>query len=134
MQLIGNHLLSSHTARRHIQRTVHWLEKCFIPSTITLERRVADQVCIGVLKRKNEAEGKAIVKVKASKETALALTIHAEQDIGGLEEECMVLKTADKVESRMDNKTKRKLQKNSKIGTQNGNVHPTKKQETMPTW
>jgi hypothetical protein len=136
MKSIGNRLLSSHTARHHIQRTVHWLEKCFIPANITLKRQVADQVCIQVLERKIEAEGKARVKVKASEETAIALAIHAEQEIEGLEEEHnMVLKTADEVESRMDNKTKMKLQKNSKSGTQNGNVHPAEKiYKKIPTW
>jgi hypothetical protein len=88
-----------------------WLEKSFIIATITLEHKVADQVCVQVSERKIEAVDQACIKVKASKETALALAVHAEHDSKYLEDECIVLKTNDEVEQRMDNKTKRKLQK-----------------------
>jgi hypothetical protein len=127
MNTIGTKLLGSQRARHHINRTVHWLEISFIPATITLEEKVAEQVCEQVLERKMEATGQARTKVEASEATALALALHAEHNNKDLEDERIILKTADEVEQRMDNKTKRKLQKKLNSGTHHGNAHPAKR-------
>jgi hypothetical protein len=111
MNTIGTKLLGSQKARHHINRTVDWLEISFIPATITLEEKLAEQVCEQVLEIKIEATGLARTKVKASEETALPLALHAELNIKDLEDERIVLKTADEVEQRMDKKRKYKFQK-----------------------
>jgi hypothetical protein len=54
MNTIGTKLLGYHKALHHINRKVHWLEISFIPETITLEAKVAEQVCKQVLERKIE--------------------------------------------------------------------------------
>jgi hypothetical protein len=83
----GPKLLSSQRARHHIQRTVHWLEKIFVPATIDLEDRVVNQTCKKMLERKIKAAGKAHSKVQASEATALALAEHADQNSDDLEQE-----------------------------------------------
>jgi hypothetical protein len=126
MNTIGTKLLGSQKVRHHINHTVHWLEISFIPATITLEEKVAEKLCKQVLERKIEATGQARTKVRASEETALALAFYAEHNNKYLEDERIVLKTADEVEQQMDNKTKRKLQKKLNSGTHHGNAHPAK--------
>jgi hypothetical protein len=127
MNTIGTKLLGSQKARHHINRTVHWLEISFIPETINIEEKVTEQVCKQVLERMLEATGHAQTKLKASEETAPALGFHAKLNIKDLEDEHTVIKMADEVEQRMDNKTKRKLQKKLNSGTQRGNAHLAKR-------
>jgi hypothetical protein len=70
MNTIGAKLLWYHKSRHHIQRTVHWLKISFISATVTLEKKVAEQVREQVLERKIEVTGQARIKVKASEQTA----------------------------------------------------------------
>jgi hypothetical protein len=102
----GTQLLSSQRARHHIQRTVHWLEKSFIPAKIDLEDRVANQICEKI-ERKIEAAGKARSKVQASEATALALAEHADRNIEDLEQKKIIVKSADIVEKRPANRNKK---------------------------